>query len=97
MFGGLSAAMARRLAQWQSGVGFPSIRVDWLERAVGIGGELLVRLHGRELTGKFEALDERGRLLLRLPDGALETVSAGDVFPLTEKGHARIGAAGEVA
>jgi BirA family biotin operon repressor/biotin-[acetyl-CoA-carboxylase] ligase len=97
IFGGLSAAMARRLAQWQCGAGFPTIRADWLERSIGIGGDLLVRLPGRELTGKFEALDERGRLLLRLPDGALETVSAGDVFPLTAKGHARIGAAGELA
>ena len=29
-----------------------------------------------------EALDERGRLLLRLPDGTLQTITAGDVFPV---------------
>jgi BirA family biotin operon repressor/biotin-[acetyl-CoA-carboxylase] ligase len=97
IFGGLSAAMARRLAQWQGGAGFPSIRTDWLERAVGVGSDMLVRLPGRELTGKFEALDERGRLLLRLPDGALEAVSAGDVFPLTAKAQAHAAAPGEVA
>ena len=34
---------------------------------MGIGSDLLVRLPGREMTGRFEALDERGRLLLRRP------------------------------
>ena len=34
------------------------------------------------LTGTFEALDERGHLLLRLADGAREAIAAGDVFPL---------------
>ena len=68
--------------------GFAAIRADWLRRAAGIGGEMLVRLPGRELAGRFEALDERGRLLLRLADGALETISAGDVFPLEPNRHA---------
>jgi BirA family biotin operon repressor/biotin-[acetyl-CoA-carboxylase] ligase len=42
-----------------------------------------VRLPDRELFGRFEALDEHGRLLLRLADGALQTITAGDVFPVT--------------
>jgi BirA family transcriptional regulator, biotin operon repressor / biotin---[acetyl-CoA-carboxylase] ligase len=82
LFFAFSGAMARRLVQWQRGAGFQSIRADWLDRAMGIGGEMRVRLPNRELVGRAEALDERGRLLLRLPDGTLQTITAGDVFPV---------------
>ena len=40
-----------------------------------------VRLPNREFVGRAEALDDRGRLLLRLADGTLQTITAGDVFP----------------
>jgi BirA family biotin operon repressor/biotin-[acetyl-CoA-carboxylase] ligase len=78
----LSGAMARRLSQWHRGAGFQSIRTDWLDRAMGIGGEMRVRLPNREFVGRAEALDECGRLLLRLADGTLQTITAGDVFPV---------------
>ena len=62
---------------------------DWLDRAAGVGRDMLVRLPGRELSGRFEALDERGRLLLRLADGSVQTITAGDVFPIpTQPGSA---------
>jgi BirA family transcriptional regulator, biotin operon repressor / biotin---[acetyl-CoA-carboxylase] ligase len=82
LFVALSGAMARRLAQWRRGLGFASIRADWLDRATGMDGEMRVRLPGRELFGRGEALDERGRLILRLADGTLQTITAGDVFPV---------------
>jgi BirA family transcriptional regulator, biotin operon repressor / biotin---[acetyl-CoA-carboxylase] ligase len=81
LFAPLSAAMARRLAQWQRGQGFASIRADWLKRAAGLGQDIRVRLAERELTGVFEGLDEAGRLLLKGP-GGVSTVTAGDVFEL---------------
>jgi BirA family biotin operon repressor/biotin-[acetyl-CoA-carboxylase] ligase len=40
-----------------------------------------VRLPERELAGRFQGLDEAGRLLLEGADGT-ETVTAGDVFAL---------------
>jgi BirA family transcriptional regulator, biotin operon repressor / biotin---[acetyl-CoA-carboxylase] ligase len=82
LFFALSGAMARRLAQWRRGAGFAAIRADWLDRATGMGGEMRVRLPGREFIGRCEALDERGRLLLRVADGTLQTITAGDVFPV---------------
>ena len=82
LFAALSGMMLRRLAQWRRGGGFDRIRADWLERATGIGGELRVRLPSRELLGRGEALDEHGRLLLRLPDGSVQAIAAGEVFPL---------------
>jgi BirA family biotin operon repressor/biotin-[acetyl-CoA-carboxylase] ligase len=82
LFGALSRTMMLRLAQWRRGEGFASIRADWLVRAVGIGADMAVRLPERELFGRCEGLDEGGRLLLRLEHGAVETVAAGDIFPL---------------
>jgi BirA family transcriptional regulator, biotin operon repressor / biotin---[acetyl-CoA-carboxylase] ligase len=82
LFLALSGAMMERLAQWRRGAGFSATRSDWLDRAIGIGGDMRVRLPDRELIGRCEALDEAGRLLLRLADGSLETITAGDVFPL---------------
>jgi len=79
----LAAAMPARLAQWNRGQGFAATRADWLAHAAGLGCELRVRLEGGEIMGRFEALDTQGRLLLRLADGRLETVTAGDVFPIT--------------
>ena len=82
LFTALSVTMMRRLDQWRGGKGFATIRSDWLKRAMGLGGEMLVRLPEREVTGRFEALDDRGRLLLRVADGSLQHITAGDVFPV---------------
>jgi BirA family transcriptional regulator, biotin operon repressor / biotin---[acetyl-CoA-carboxylase] ligase len=83
LFCALSKTMRQRLAQWDRGQGFDVIRQDWLAHACGIGGDIRVRLNDRELTGRFEALDEGGRLILRLSENTFETISAGDLFPLT--------------
>jgi BirA family transcriptional regulator, biotin operon repressor / biotin---[acetyl-CoA-carboxylase] ligase len=80
VFRALSASMLARLAQWDAGAGFALIRADWLARAVGLGEDVRVRLPDREISGRFEALDEAGGLRLRLPDGSVTTIAAGDVF-----------------
>ena len=82
LFVALSGAMPRRLTQWRRGENFAAIRADWLDRATGIGGDMRVRLPDREFFGRCEALDERGRLRLRLADGSVQTIAAGDVFPV---------------
>jgi BirA family biotin operon repressor/biotin-[acetyl-CoA-carboxylase] ligase len=82
VFSALSKSMLARLAQWRRGESFLSVRSDWLERATGVGERIVVRFGAGVLTGDFETLDEEGRLLLRLPDGRLSTISTGDVFIL---------------
>jgi BirA family biotin operon repressor/biotin-[acetyl-CoA-carboxylase] ligase len=81
LFCALSGMLVARLAQWDRGAGFVAIRADWLTHAAGIGGDTVVRLPNRELSGRFEALDATGRLMLRLADGSLEAITAGEVFP----------------
>jgi BirA family biotin operon repressor/biotin-[acetyl-CoA-carboxylase] ligase len=81
MFKSLSAAMVKWLAFWDRGRGFAAVREEWLTHAAGIGSDIVVRLPNRQLAGKFESLDQTGRLMLRLPEGHLEAITAGEVFP----------------
>jgi BirA family biotin operon repressor/biotin-[acetyl-CoA-carboxylase] ligase len=80
LFTALSGAMMVRLREWSGGFGL--IRTEWLRRAGTPGTPLRVRVGARDFTGRFEALDEAGRLVVRLPDGATETIAAGEVFPI---------------
>ena len=85
LFPPLSAAMVARIAQWDRGAGFAAIRTEWLSRAAGIGKPVRVRTGDAELSGTFEALDASGRLVLRLADGTMQAVAAGDVFITTRQ------------
>jgi BirA family biotin operon repressor/biotin-[acetyl-CoA-carboxylase] ligase len=79
LFAALSVKMLGRLAQWNRGNGFATIRADWLARAAGLGENIRVALPDRELSGRFEGLDEAGGLILIAPDGGKVVVAAGDV------------------
>ena len=59
---------------------FAAIRRAWLARALGLGEPIRVNLTARSIDGRFETIDEEGRLVLARNDGARETISAGDVF-----------------
>ena len=87
LFSALSRHMLIRLQQWEMGKGFAAIREDWLAGCPGVGHPLRVRLPTQELTGKFENIDDRGYLMLRLPDGRIETIAAGEVFGLEQVGQ----------
>jgi BirA family biotin operon repressor/biotin-[acetyl-CoA-carboxylase] ligase len=82
LFAALSVKMQGRLAQWNSGNGFATIRADWLARAAGLGESIRIALADRELTGRFEGLDDAGCLVLIAPDGAKTVVAAGDVISI---------------
>lgn len=83
----LSAKMLGRLAQWNGGEHFFSIRADWLARAAGRGQPIRVRIADRELVGRFDDVDAQGRLLLSLPDGGHQAIAAGEVVELAEPLH----------
>jgi BirA family transcriptional regulator, biotin operon repressor / biotin---[acetyl-CoA-carboxylase] ligase len=82
LFAALSVKMPGRLAQWNRGNGFATIRADWLARAAGLGESIRVGLADREIAGRFEGLDDAGCLVLVAPDGGKAVVAAGDVVSI---------------
>jgi BirA family transcriptional regulator, biotin operon repressor / biotin---[acetyl-CoA-carboxylase] ligase len=78
LFSLLAAHFATALAEWRGGDNFASIRRAWLKVASGVGGPIRITEASGVREGVFEALDARGRLLLRR-DGRLEVVEAGDL------------------
>ncbi len=78
--------MMGRLAQWNEGEGFSTVRTDWLARAASRGEDIRVRTGDTEVSGRFEGIDETGRLILLLPDGSRELVTAGDVLTVNATG-----------
>jgi BirA family transcriptional regulator, biotin operon repressor / biotin---[acetyl-CoA-carboxylase] ligase len=77
------AILLRHLASWLGrfeSEGFAPVRLAWLARARGLGGELSVRLETETLAGRFADLDAGGALVLDLPGGRRKLVHAGDVL-----------------
>ena len=59
-------------------LGFAVIREDWLRKAARLGEVITARLPEREVTGRFESVDENGNLLLRTAEG-VEVIAAADI------------------
>lgn len=75
--------LAARFEAWRriwATQGFAPVARAWSLRAVGLGQPCEARLPSRTLKGVAEGLDPDGALRLRLDDGALERITAGDVF-----------------
>jgi BirA family biotin operon repressor/biotin-[acetyl-CoA-carboxylase] ligase len=75
----LAASFARLLRLWRSSE--PSLLMQaWLARAHPLGSRLSVHSgDGQPLEGHFDGLERDGALRLRLPDGRVEVIRAGDV------------------
>jgi BirA family biotin operon repressor/biotin-[acetyl-CoA-carboxylase] ligase len=75
--------LAARFEAWRKLLatqGFSAIAQGWTARAHGLGERCEARLPNRRLAGVAEGLDLDGALRLRLDDGTLERITAGDVF-----------------
>jgi len=77
----LSAAVERWRSLWQA-QGFAPLRDAWLARAAGVGRRVVARLGTEAPEGVFDGLAEDGALLLRLDDGQVRAIHAGEVFAL---------------
>jgi BirA family transcriptional regulator, biotin operon repressor / biotin---[acetyl-CoA-carboxylase] ligase len=71
----LAAGFAAWLERWRAD-GLAPVRAAWLAAAHPVGTPLL----SGDAPGIFDGLDETGALRLRLADGALRLIHAGDVF-----------------
>ena len=80
LFERLAARMAEELTRWDHGGNFAATRQAWLARSLGVGEPIRVNLADRTIDGRFDTLDEAGRLVVTRRDGGRELISAGDVF-----------------
>ncbi|HBR68204.1 MAG TPA: biotin--[acetyl-CoA-carboxylase] ligase [Rhodospirillaceae bacterium] len=69
------------ISLWQD-KGFNEIRRLWMSRAHKPGAPLQIKLGETLKQGYFHAIDEGGNLLLRLENGGIETITAGDVYAI---------------
>lgn len=75
--------LAARFEHWRAlwtARGFGPIATAWTERAHGLGASCEARLPNQTHRGVAEGLDPDGALRLRLDDGAILRITAGDVF-----------------
>ncbi|HLI67056.1 MAG TPA: biotin--[acetyl-CoA-carboxylase] ligase, partial [Caulobacteraceae bacterium] len=75
--------LAARFESWRrlwATQGFAPIAEGWTARAMGLGKRCEARLPSRTFSGIAEGMDPDGALRLRLDDGGLERITAGDVF-----------------
>jgi BirA family biotin operon repressor/biotin-[acetyl-CoA-carboxylase] ligase len=70
----LTAALARRLAQWRR-EGFPAVRAEWLAKAGPLGLEVDVKLGDELVRGRFAGMDDAGALLLDTATGPRRIVA----------------------
>jgi BirA family biotin operon repressor/biotin-[acetyl-CoA-carboxylase] ligase len=75
----LADSFARWLSRWR-GQGLAPIRDRWLLAAHPVGTALTTEAGGQRLEGLFDGLDAGGSLRLRLADGGVHVIHAGDVF-----------------
>jgi BirA family biotin operon repressor/biotin-[acetyl-CoA-carboxylase] ligase len=75
----LAGSFARLLGLWRESS--PAMLAQaWLTRAHPVGSRLTVHASGdATISGDFDGLEADGALRLRLPDGSVEIVRAGDV------------------
>lgn len=64
---------------WQQ-QGFGPVRQAWIDRTPGLNGPCIARLSNETLEGMADGIESDGSLRLRLADGTLRVISAGDVF-----------------
>jgi BirA family biotin operon repressor/biotin-[acetyl-CoA-carboxylase] ligase len=75
----LADAFDRWVAVWNR-EGFGAIAEAWTTRAYGLGEPCTARLANETVQGIAEGLESDGALRLRLPDGEVRRITAGDVF-----------------
>lgn len=80
LFAALTDAFVGWLDVWDEGRGLPAVRKAWMSRAAGLGGQVSVELGGRVIRGRFESIDDAGRLVIRAPTGVATAIAAGDVY-----------------
>jgi len=77
--------LAARFTHWRqiwAREGLAPVRAAWLAHAGGLGQRMVARLGTEAPEGRFDGLAADGALLLRLDDGSVRAIHAGEVFAI---------------
>ena len=78
----LSVLLTRHLPPWLASweqSGFSGLRERWTQGCGGLDSSVTVRDGENRIHGTLAGFGEQGELLLRLPDGVVQTIWAGDI------------------
>ncbi len=76
----LAERFAENFQVWNGGAGIDLIRTNWLTHAARLGEVIRIQSGGELLEGTFTTIDSQGHLVLSLPQGRKEIISAGEIF-----------------
>ena len=83
-------ALAPAMMRWEERLqdeGFAPVRAAWLARAARLGEEIVARLPGREVAGRFETVDATGAIVLATAAGRV-ALPAAEIHFAAEGGDA---------
>lgn len=80
LFNVYAANFDRWYNKWAAKDGFDNVRTSWLNHAAGKGKPITARFGTSEIEGRFETLDEKGRLILVDSNNKKIPITAGDIF-----------------
>jgi BirA family biotin operon repressor/biotin-[acetyl-CoA-carboxylase] ligase len=86
----LARQMRSAISTWNGGLGIAEIRNAWLKHADGLGQRIVVMRGDDALSGTFEGLAHSGALQLRLSDGQLAEIHAGEVLSVDVTGETAV-------
>ena len=72
-------SFAKRYNIWHNR-GFGMLKLEWLDSAYNLNMPVSIHFKGKRISGIFEGIDDVGSLLMRLEDGQLHKIIAGEVF-----------------
>jgi BirA family transcriptional regulator, biotin operon repressor / biotin---[acetyl-CoA-carboxylase] ligase len=75
----LANTMDVRLRQWSLGESFETIRADWTARAARLHESIRLRASDQDVEGRFDGVDQDGRLILTMRTGERKYFNAGEV------------------
>lgn len=80
LFRELSDSWTEYRGIWDDGRGLAEIRLEWLERAAGLGQPVSIQSGASTVEGIFETIDESGCMIVRTSSGKRVLIAAGDVY-----------------
>jgi BirA family transcriptional regulator, biotin operon repressor / biotin---[acetyl-CoA-carboxylase] ligase len=79
VFADYRTSLAHWIAMWDEGHDFETIRLAWLQRAIGIGETVSMTIAETKIQGRFEGLNAQGAVIIKDPNNRTHMLLSGDL------------------